>query len=129
MMTARESVERAGLDVGALLAGLTAAAKAELAAVYHYTILSAACAGLAGEELPALLRDIRDEDRRHFDALVTRMYELDGRLPEDIRVFVASEAPYEDPLGDSRDLPPARRALPVGRRRVHRAPPGAEPGR
>ncbi|MDP4510535.1 ferritin-like domain-containing protein [Nonomuraea turcica] len=97
MISAREVVEQAGLDVNILIDRLTAAATAELSAVYRYTILTAHPLGFAEEELRQILKDIRDEDRRHFDALVGRIYELDGRLPEDIRQFLQGRhTPPED---------------------------------
>ena len=34
-----------------------------------------------------IIEDARIEDRNHFKALVPRIYELGGKLPEDIRTF------------------------------------------
>jgi len=42
-----------------------------------------------------IIEDARIEDRNHFEALVPRIYELGGRLPEDIRTF-ADEAGCPD---------------------------------
>ncbi|MFI7154818.1 ferritin-like domain-containing protein [Nonomuraea sp. NPDC050022] len=96
MTTPREALQRAGIDVNALIGHLTSAAKAELSAVYRYTILAAHSIGFADEGLREILRDIRDEDRNHFDTLVTRICELGGRLPEDIQSFLQHE---DEPKG------------------------------
>ncbi|WP_431930972.1 ferritin-like domain-containing protein [Nonomuraea jabiensis] len=104
MISAREVVERAGVDVNLLIDRLTSAAAAELSAVYRYTILTVHRLGFADEELRQILKDIRDEDRHHFDALVGRIYELDGRLTEDIRQFLESRhARPEDSTTNAQD--------------------------
>ncbi|MFI7641612.1 ferritin-like domain-containing protein [Nonomuraea sp. NPDC049400] len=105
MISARQVVEQAGLDVNILIDRLTSAAAAELSAVYRFTILTARPLGFADEELRQILQDIRDEDRHHFDALVGRIYELDGTLPDDIRQFLKrSHARPEDGAAvDARD--------------------------
>ena len=83
---AREVIERAGLDARTVTGKLAAAAASELAAFYRHTVLSHHVAGLvAGDGLREVIVDIRAEDRVHFDELVTRIYELDGRLPDDVR--------------------------------------------
>jgi ferritin-like protein len=118
MISAREVVERAGVDVNILINRLTSAARAELSAVYRYTILTAYPLGFADEELRQILKDIRDEDRHHFDALVSRIYELDGRLPDDIRQFLESRhAPPEDRAADAQD--PVTTLIEDVRRAVH----------
>ncbi|MGN9846140.1 ferritin-like domain-containing protein [Nonomuraea sp. H19] len=118
MISAREVVERAGLDVNILIDRLSSAAAAELRAVYRYTILTVHPLGFAGEELRQILKDIRDEDRRHFEALVGRIYELDGRLPEDIRQFLdGRHAPPEDGSADAQD--PVTTLVEEVRRAVH----------
>ncbi|NRQ40439.1 DNA protection protein DPS [Nonomuraea sp. NN258] len=92
MGLARERVERAGVAVPALIDRLVSAARAELIAVYRCTILIAEPPGPGGEGLREILADIRAEDRRHFDALVGRVYELDGRLPDDLGRFLGESA-------------------------------------
>ncbi|MEV0233353.1 ferritin-like domain-containing protein [Nonomuraea sp. NPDC050786] len=111
MISAREIVERAGVDVTSLIDQLAATAAAELGAVYRYTILTVHQLGFADEGLRQILKDIRDEDRRHFDALVGRIYELDGTLPEDIRQFL--EGGTERPEGGSADAADPVAADPV----------------
>jgi ferritin-like protein len=43
--------------------------------------------GLEGEGVKEIPETARIEDRNHFEALVPRIYELGGKLPEDIQVF------------------------------------------
>ncbi|RJL30102.1 ferritin-like domain-containing protein [Bailinhaonella thermotolerans] len=88
---AREAVQRAGLDVDALLAALTAAAQAELSAYYRHTVLAAHSHGLTEAPVRALLADLRAEARAHFEALVTRIAELDGPLPPTLPAFAGPE--------------------------------------
>jgi ferritin-like protein len=84
---AREMVEQAGLDVDVLLNKLVAAAGAEFTTFYYYTILRVNAIGLDGEGMKEIIEDARIEDRNHFEALVPRIYELGGKLPDDIRTF------------------------------------------
>jgi ferritin-like protein len=84
---ARETVVNAGVDVDALIDKLVAAAGAEFAAGYYYTILRMRSIGLDDEGLTEVIEDARVEDRNHFEALVPRIYELGGKLPDDIRAF------------------------------------------
>src|SRR5437588_585666 len=84
---AREMVVHAGLDVDELIAKLVAAAGAEFTTFYYYTILRVNAIGLEGEGMKEIIEDARIEDRNHFEALVPRIYELGGRLPDDIRTF------------------------------------------
>jgi ferritin-like protein len=84
---ARQMVEDAGLDVEVLLNKLVPAAGAEFTTFYYYTILRVNSIGLEGEGLKEIIEDARIEDRNHFEALVPRIYELGGRLPDDIRAF------------------------------------------
>lgn len=84
---AREMVEQSGLDVPTLLTKLTAAAGAEFTTFYYYTILRANAIGLEGEGMKEIIEDARIEDRNHFEALVPRIYELGGKLNDDIRDF------------------------------------------
>ncbi len=84
---ARQMVEEAGLNVDELVNKLVAAAGAEFTTFYYYTILRLHAIGLEGEGLKEIIEDARIEDRNHFEALVPRIYELGGRLPDDIRGF------------------------------------------
>ena len=83
----REVVERAGIDVDALLEILVANAAAELTTFYYYTVLRANLIGLEGEGIKEIAEAARIEDRNHFEALVPRIYELGGKLPEDMKEF------------------------------------------
>lgn len=84
---AREMVERAGVDVDQLLELLIKNAAAELTTYYYYTILRANLIGLEGEGIKEIAESARIEDRNHFEALVPRIYELGGQLPDDMQEF------------------------------------------
>lgn len=84
---AREMVEKAGINVNQLLELLVKNAAAELTTFYYYTILRANLIGLEGEGIKEIAETARIEDRNHFEALVPRIYELGGKLPEDMKVF------------------------------------------
>jgi ferritin-like protein len=84
---AREVVQRAGVDVDQLVQLLVANAAAELTTFYYYTILRANLIGLEGEGIKEIAETARIEDRNHFEALVPRIYELGGKLPDDMKVF------------------------------------------
>lgn len=83
----REMVERAGVNVDQLLELLIKNASAELTTYYYYTILRANLIGLEGEGIKEIAEAARIEDRNHFEALVPRIYELGGKLPDDMKEF------------------------------------------
>jgi len=62
-------------------------AAAELSPYYYYTILRINLIGLQGEGIKEIAETARIEDRNHFEALIPRIYELGGALPNDMRVF------------------------------------------
>jgi ferritin-like protein len=80
-------VEKAGVNVDELLELLVKNAAAELTTFYYYTILRVNLIGLEGEGLKQIAETARIEDRNHFEALVPRIYELGGKLPEDMKEF------------------------------------------
>jgi ferritin-like protein len=82
-----EMVKKAGVDVDQLLELLVKNAAAELTTYYYYTILRANLIGLEGEGIKEIAEAARIEDRNHFEALVPRIYELGGKLPEDMKKF------------------------------------------
>jgi ferritin-like protein len=84
---AQEMVEKAGVDVDKLLELLIKNAAAELTTFYYYTILRANLIGLEGEGVKEIAEVARIEDRNHFEALVPRIYELGGKLPDDMKEF------------------------------------------
>lgn len=84
---AREVVEIAGVNVDELLQLLVKNAAAELTTYYYYTILRANLIGIEGETVKEIAEVARVEDRNHFEALVPRIYELGGALPDDIKEF------------------------------------------
>jgi ferritin-like protein len=83
----REMVERSGINVDELVELLVKNAAAELTTFYYYTILRFNLIGLEGEGIKEIAETARIEDRNHFEALVPRIYELDGRLPQDMKEF------------------------------------------
>jgi ferritin-like protein len=84
---AREMVEKAGINVDQLLELLVKNAAAELTTYYYYTILRVNLIGLEGEGIKEIAEAARIEDRNHFEALVPRIYELGGKLPESMKEF------------------------------------------
>jgi ferritin-like protein len=84
---AREMVEKAGINVDQLVKLLVKNAAAELTTYYYYTILRCNLIGLEGEGIKEIAEVARIEDRNHFEALVPRIYELGGNLPEDMKTF------------------------------------------
>ncbi|MHA2016545.1 MAG: DNA protection during starvation protein [Candidatus Thorarchaeota archaeon] len=83
----REVVEKAGIDVDELVELLVKNAAAELTTYYYYTILRANLIGLEGEGIKEIAEAARIEDRNHFEALIPRIYELGGRLPDNMVQF------------------------------------------
>ncbi|MBN1900981.1 DNA protection protein DPS [Candidatus Sumerlaeota bacterium] len=84
---AREMVVKAGVDIDKLVDLLVKNASAELTTFYYYTILRANLIGLAGEGVKEIAETARIEDRNHFEALVPRIYELGGKLPDCMKEF------------------------------------------
>jgi ferritin-like protein len=84
---AREMVEKAGINVDQLVELLVKNASAELTTFYYYTILRVNLIGLPGEAVKEIAEVARIEDRNHFEALVPRIYELGGKLPEGMNEF------------------------------------------
>jgi len=80
-------VQKAGINVDELIELLVANAAAELTTYYYYTILRANLIGLEGEGIKEIAEAARIEDRNHFEALVPRIYELGGKLPESMVDF------------------------------------------
>ena len=84
---AREMVEKAGVNVNQLVELLVKNAAAELTTFYYYTILRVNLIGLEGEGIKEIAETARIEDRNHFEALVPRIYELGGKLHENMKDF------------------------------------------
>lgn len=83
----REMVEKSGVNVDQLVELLVKNAAAELTTYYYYTILRFNLIGLEGEGVKEIAETARIEDRNHFEALVPRIYELGGKLPDEMKVF------------------------------------------
>ncbi len=84
---ARKMVEDAGVNVDELLEALIANAAAEFTTFFYYTHLRYNLIGLEGEGLKLIAETARIEDRNHFEALLPRIYELGGKLPNDMKEF------------------------------------------
>jgi len=84
---ARKMVEQTGVNLDELIELLVKNAAAELTTFYYYTILRVNLIGLQGEGIKEIAETARIEDRNHFEALIPRIYELGGALPEDMKVF------------------------------------------
>jgi ferritin-like protein len=101
----RQMVEKAGINVEPLVELLVRNAAAELTTFYYYTILRVNLIGLEGEGLKEITETARIEDRNHFEALVPRIYELGGKLPENMKDFHdASACPPAKLPGDPTDI-------------------------
>src|SRR3989304_1379437 len=83
----REMVEKSGVNVEQLVELLVKNAAAELTTYYYYTILRVNLIGLEGEGIKEIAETARIEDRNHFEAIVPRIYELGGKLPENMKNF------------------------------------------
>jgi len=83
----REMVEKSGVNVDQLVELLVKNAAAELTTYYYYTILRVNLIGLEGEGIKEIAETARIEDRNHFEAIVPRIYELGGKLPENMKNF------------------------------------------
>lgn len=102
---ARLMVQNAGVDVDGLVELLVKNAAAELTTFYYYTILRANLIGLEGETVKEIAETARIEDRNHFEALVPRIYELGGALPNNMKDFhdISACSPASLPA-DPRDV-------------------------
>jgi ferritin-like protein len=98
-------VEKSGVNVDQLLELLVKNAAAELTTYYYYTILRVNLIGLEGETVKEIAETARIEDRNHFEALVPRIYELGGKLPENMKAFHDTSAcPPANLPKDPRDI-------------------------
>ena len=86
---AREMVEKSGIDIDHLLELLIKNAAAELITFFYYTHLRVNLIGLEGEGVKVIAETARIEDRNHFEALIPRIYELGGKIPNDLGEFHA----------------------------------------
>jgi ferritin-like protein len=80
-------VEKTGIKVDQLVELLVKNAAAEFTTYYYYTILRCNLIGLEGEGIKEIAEAARVEDQNHFEALVPRIYELGGKLPDDMKAF------------------------------------------
>ena len=80
-----EFVRERGGDPEAICEKLVDAIGAEFTTYYYYTNLRTHLAG--EEDYKEITEDARLEDRAHFELVFPRVYELGGKLPNDIRDF------------------------------------------
>jgi ferritin-like protein len=80
-------VQDAGINVDELLNLLITNAASEMSTYYHYNILRSNLIGFEGETLKEIAETARVEDRNHYEALVPRIYELGGKLPDSLIDF------------------------------------------
>lgn len=100
-----EIVKKAGVDIDKLLELLLKNAGAELTTYYYYTILRANLIGMDGEGIKEIAETARIEDHNHFEALVPRIYELGGKLPDSMNEFHDQSAcPPANLPNDPRDI-------------------------
>ena len=102
----REMVEKAGVNVDALIDKLKKAAAAEFTTYYYYTLLRMHCTGLEGETVKEIAEDARLEDRLHFETLAPRIYELGGELYRDLTELHEASACSGRSGGDGRGQRP-----------------------
>ncbi len=82
-----QMVKDAGVDIDELLELLITNAAAEITTYFYYTHLRFNLTGLKGEGVKEIAETARIEDRNHFEALVPRIYELGGKLPNNMNEF------------------------------------------
>ena len=80
-------IEKAGIDVEKLLDLLITNAASEISTYYHYMLLRVNLIGIDGEGVKEITDIARTEDKNHYEALVTRIYELGGELPDNLSEF------------------------------------------
>ena len=80
-------IREMGVDVEELLRLLITNAGSEISTYYHYMLLRNNLTGSEGEALKEIVEDARIEDRNHYEALVTRIYELGGEIPDNLVTF------------------------------------------
>jgi ferritin-like protein len=81
-----QMLRRRGLDPEELREKLVDAIGAEFSTYYYYTNLRMHLAG--NEDYKEIAEDARLEDRAHFELVAPRVYELGGKLPNDITEFM-----------------------------------------
>jgi ferritin-like protein len=113
----REIVEKTGINVPQLVDLLVKNAAAELTTYYYYTILRVNMVGINGVGIKEIAEAARIEDRNHFEALFPRIYELGGKLPENLKDFYStSSCPPQVLPKDAADAKELLRALVEGER-------------
>lgn len=80
-------IEEAGIDVKELVKLLIKNAGSEMSTYYHYNLLRFNLIGIEGESLKEIVEIAKTEDKNHYEALATRIYELGGELPDDLSAF------------------------------------------
>lgn len=81
-----QSIRERGGDPEEIRETLIDAIGAEFSTYYYYTNLRTHLAG--NEDYKEITEDARLEDRAHFELVMPRVYELDGKIPADISDFM-----------------------------------------
>src|SRR3989304_3793054 len=77
-----------GVDIDELIRLLVSNAAVEFTAYYYFTNLRMHCTGLEGEGVKGVVEDASLEVLSHFESILSRIYELGGRLPNDAQEFI-----------------------------------------
>lgn len=105
---ARNLVIKSGIDINLLLDLLIKNASAEITTYYYYTILRANLTGIEGETIKQIAETARLEDKNHFEALVPRIYELGGHLPDSMvdfhNISACPPANLPENLNDTKEI-------------------------
>ncbi len=80
------------IDADQVLELLSKSAASELTMYYQYTLLSSILAECEGCNIREIVEAACYKDRKHFEALVERIYQLGGMLPSEINVWGDSPA-------------------------------------
>lgn len=81
-------LEQNGADIKEIIKQLVYNASVEFTAYYYFTNLRMHCTGMEGEGIKGVVEDARMEDLSHFESCLSRIYELDGSLPNDAQAFI-----------------------------------------
>ncbi len=80
-------IQEEGINVDELLHLLITNAASEMSTYFHYMLLRTNLIGIDGESVKEITEAARIEDRNHYEALTTRIYELGGKLPDNLSEF------------------------------------------
>ena len=93
-------VEESGVDVDNLLELLIAGAISEVAALRYYDLLSSRLCKEEDDGLFEVIQIAGMEDKNHYEALITRIDELGGKMPETSAVYCSLQNGCTDGIAD-----------------------------